>query len=139
MVRVGKCSEPVDGHRLDDKNDINPGLACSKAEDDQRSKCALKTLVSSVGSIELSPRQTLCCGKGNAMPTTAIVIGGSLAGMCAARVLSEFVDAVTVIERDAYPSAHDFRPGVPQARHVHNLLAGGLREFEGFSQVSNVG
>ena len=66
------------------------------------------------------------------MPTTAIVIGGSLAGMCAARVLSNFVDAVTVIERDAYPSAHDFRPGVPQARHVHNLLAGGLREFEGF-------
>ncbi|HEV2546195.1 MAG TPA: FAD-dependent monooxygenase [Stellaceae bacterium] len=66
------------------------------------------------------------------MPTTAIVIGGSLAGMCAARVLSDFVDAVTIIERDVYPAAHDFRPGVPQARHVHNLLAGGLREFEGF-------
>jgi 2-polyprenyl-6-methoxyphenol hydroxylase-like FAD-dependent oxidoreductase len=70
--------------------------------------------------------------KGNAMPTTAIVIGGSLSGMCAARVLSDFVDAVMIIERDAYPSAHDFRPGVPQARHVHNLLAGGLRAFEGF-------
>lgn len=67
------------------------------------------------------------------MPTTsALVIGGSLAGMCAARVLSDFVDRVTIIERDAYPSAHDFRPGVPQARHVHNLLARGLREFEGF-------
>jgi 2-polyprenyl-6-methoxyphenol hydroxylase-like FAD-dependent oxidoreductase len=67
------------------------------------------------------------------LPTTsAVVIGGSLAGMCAARVLSDFVDAVTIIERDAYPSAHDFRPGVPQARHVHNLLARGLREFEGF-------
>ena len=60
------------------------------------------------------------------------MIGGSLAGMCAARVLSDFVDTVTVIERDAYPSAHDFRPGVPQARHVHNLLARGLREFERF-------
>lgn len=67
------------------------------------------------------------------MPTTnALVIGGSLAGMCAARVLSDFVDRVTIIERDTYPSAHDFRPGVPQARHVHNLLARGLREFEGF-------
>jgi hypothetical protein len=55
-----------------------------------------------------------------------------LAGMCAARVLSEFVDKVTVIERDAYPSAPEFRPGVPQARHVHNLLARGLREFESF-------
>jgi 2-polyprenyl-6-methoxyphenol hydroxylase-like FAD-dependent oxidoreductase len=67
------------------------------------------------------------------MPTTsALVIGGSLAGMCAARVLSDFVDRVTIIERDTYPSAYDFRPGVPQARHVHNLLARGLREFEGF-------
>jgi 2-polyprenyl-6-methoxyphenol hydroxylase-like FAD-dependent oxidoreductase len=65
-------------------------------------------------------------------PTRAVVIGGSLAGMCAARVLSDFVDRVTIIERDAYPSAYDFRPGVPQARHVHNLLARGLREFEGF-------
>jgi 2-polyprenyl-6-methoxyphenol hydroxylase-like FAD-dependent oxidoreductase len=67
------------------------------------------------------------------MPTTsALVIGGSLAGMCAARVLSDVVDRVTIIERDAYPSALDFRPGVPQARHVQNLLARGLREFEGF-------
>ena len=64
--------------------------------------------------------------------TSALVIGGSLAGMCAARVLSDVVDRVTIIERDAYPSAHDFRPGVPQARHVHNLLARGLREFEAF-------
>ena len=64
--------------------------------------------------------------------TSALVIGGSLAGMCAARVLSDFVDRVTIIERDAYPSAPDFRPGVPQARHVHNLLARGLHEFEGF-------
>ena len=63
---------------------------------------------------------------------SALVIGGGLAGMCAARVLSDFVDKVTVIERDAYPSAPEFRPGVPQARHVHNLLARGLREFENF-------
>ncbi len=65
-------------------------------------------------------------------PTSAVVIGGSLPGMCAARVLSDFVDTVTIVERDAYAPAHDFRPGVPQARHVHNLLARGLREFEGF-------
>jgi 2-polyprenyl-6-methoxyphenol hydroxylase-like FAD-dependent oxidoreductase len=63
---------------------------------------------------------------------SALVIGGSLAGMCAARVLSEHFDKVTIVERDAYPSTPDFRPGVPQARHVHNLLARGLREFESF-------
>src|SRR5215472_14444921 len=66
------------------------------------------------------------------MPTSALVIGGSLAGMCAARILSDVVDRVTLVERDAYPSAHEFRAGVPQARHVHNLLARGLREFESF-------
>src|SRR5215472_7638049 len=60
----------------------------------------------------------------------AIVIGGSLAGMCAARVLSDFVDSVTVIERDSYPADRHFRTGVPQARHLHNLLARGLREYE---------
>jgi len=81
----------------------------------------------------LSSRYLLCrFAKGNAIQTTAIVIGGSLAGMCAARVLSEFADAVTLIERDAYPSGLEFRPGIPQARHVHNLLARGLREFESF-------
>jgi 2-polyprenyl-6-methoxyphenol hydroxylase-like FAD-dependent oxidoreductase len=65
--------------------------------------------------------------------TSALVIGGSLAGMCAARVLSDAFDRVTIVERDAYPSApDDFRTGVPQARHVHNLLARGLREFESF-------
>jgi 2-polyprenyl-6-methoxyphenol hydroxylase-like FAD-dependent oxidoreductase len=52
--------------------------------------------------------------------------------MSAARVLSDVVDTVTIVERDAYPSGHDFRPGVPQARHVHNLLARGLRELEAF-------
>ena len=64
--------------------------------------------------------------------TSALVIGGSLAGMCSARVLSDSFDKVTIIERDACPSTPDFRPGVPQARHVHNLLARGLREFESF-------
>src|SRR5215475_4583348 len=64
--------------------------------------------------------------------TSALVIGGSLAGMCAARVLSDIVDRVTIIERDAYPPNLEFRPGVPQARHVHNLLARGLRELDGF-------
>ena len=52
--------------------------------------------------------------------------------MCAARVLSDVVDRVTIVERDTYPSSHEFRAGVPQARHVHNLLARGLREFDSF-------
>ena len=69
----------------------------------------------------------------------AIVIGGSMAGLCAARVLSGFYDKVTVIDRDAYPAGAHERPGVPQSRHVHALLARGRIEldrlFPGFEKT----
>src|SRR4029450_8544052 len=78
------------------------------------------------------PARPLAFAERSCMSTSALVIGGSLAGMCAARALSEVVDSVTIVERDAYPSAHEFRAGVPQARHVHNLLARGLRELDSF-------
>ena len=56
----------------------------------------------------------------------AIVIGASIAGLCAAAVLSEHFDRVTIIERDAYPEgASDHRKGVPQGRHTHILLRAG--------------
>lgn len=69
----------------------------------------------------------------------AIVIGGSMAGLCAARVLSGFYDKVTVIDRDSYPAGAHERPGVPQSRHVHALLARGRLELErlfpGFEKI----
>ena len=60
----------------------------------------------------------------------AIVIGGSIAGLCAGRVLSDFFDHVTVIDRDTYPTGTQERAGVPQSRHVHALLARGRQELE---------
>lgn len=60
----------------------------------------------------------------------AIVIGGSIAGLLAARVLTEHFDHVILIERDNYPDTPDFRPGVPQGRHVHVLLLRGQQELE---------
>lgn len=57
----------------------------------------------------------------------AIVIGGSMAGLLAARVLSDHFERVTVIERDLLPTAAEFRPGVPQAHHLHILLAQGRK------------
>ncbi|OPX10089.1 NAD(P)/FAD-dependent oxidoreductase [Mycobacterium sp. AT1] len=60
----------------------------------------------------------------------AIVIGGSLAGLCAARVLSDFYDRVTIYERDALPDQPNNRTAVPQGRHVHLLMARGAAEFE---------
>jgi flavin-dependent dehydrogenase len=60
----------------------------------------------------------------------AIVIGASISGLAAARVLSERFDHVTVAERDALPFANDNRRGVPQGRHGHGLLASGFNEFK---------
>jgi 2-polyprenyl-6-methoxyphenol hydroxylase-like FAD-dependent oxidoreductase len=46
----------------------------------------------------------------------AVVCGASMAGLLAARVLSEFYASVTVVERDVLPEAATPRRGVPQAR-----------------------
>lgn len=55
----------------------------------------------------------------------AVVIGGSIAGLLAARVLSDHFEQVTVIERDELTDDAEPRKGVPQGRHVHLLQAGG--------------
>jgi len=59
----------------------------------------------------------------------AIVIGGSMAGLLAARVLSDHFERVTIIERDQLIDDAEPRKGVPQGRHVHALLAGGTAIF----------
>jgi len=60
----------------------------------------------------------------------AIVIGASLGGLCAARVLSDISERVTVYERDELPDGPKNRNAVPQGRHVHLLMARGAQEFE---------
>jgi len=60
----------------------------------------------------------------------AVVIGGSMAGMCAAKAVAPHFDRVTVVDRDAYPGEPVYRKGVPQARHVHALLARGRNGLE---------
>ncbi len=60
----------------------------------------------------------------------AVVIGASIAGMCAARVLSDFYDRVTVFERDDLPDGPAHRSAVPQGRHVHLLMARGAQELD---------
>jgi 2-polyprenyl-6-methoxyphenol hydroxylase-like FAD-dependent oxidoreductase len=48
-----------------------------------------------------------------------------MGGLVAARVLADFYDEVTVVERDLLPQAAANRRGVPQGRHVHALLGRG--------------
>jgi flavin-dependent dehydrogenase len=60
----------------------------------------------------------------------AIVIGGSMAGLLAARVLADHFERVTIVERDRLPGEPSPRKGVPQARHVHALLVRGRTILE---------
>ncbi len=62
--------------------------------------------------------------------THALVIGGSIAGLCACRVLAERFDRVTVVDRDQFPAGAQHRKGVPQSRHPHAMLDAGRRELE---------
>jgi 2-polyprenyl-6-methoxyphenol hydroxylase-like FAD-dependent oxidoreductase len=55
----------------------------------------------------------------------AIVLGGSMAGLLAARVLCDHFARVTLVERDRLPEGSESRRGVPQGRHIHGLLAKG--------------
>ncbi|WP_406813860.1 FAD-dependent oxidoreductase [Mycobacterium sp. M23085] len=64
----------------------------------------------------------------------ALVLGASMAGLVAARALSEFFDTVTVVERDPLPDLPPetaaARRGVPHGRHLHALLPRGAVVLE---------
>jgi 2-polyprenyl-6-methoxyphenol hydroxylase-like FAD-dependent oxidoreductase len=62
----------------------------------------------------------------------ALVIGGSIAGLLTAKVLSKYFEQVTIIERDSFPEQPENRQGLPQAPHVHVLLKRGQQILEQF-------
>jgi 2-polyprenyl-6-methoxyphenol hydroxylase-like FAD-dependent oxidoreductase len=53
----------------------------------------------------------------------AVVLGASMAGLVTARVLTEFYDRVTVVERDELDDSAAPRRGVPQSKQPHAILA----------------
>ena len=57
----------------------------------------------------------------------AVVCGASMGGLLAARVLADFYDTVTVVERDVLPENTTQRRGVPQGKHLHMMLSRGTR------------
>ena len=74
-----------------------------------------------------------------AMPAgRAVVVGSGMAGLFSTRVLSDSFDEVVLIDRDNIPEAPSTRAGVPQGRHFHALLPGGLNIacdlFTGFTE-----
>ncbi|MGY1580309.1 FAD-dependent oxidoreductase [Streptomyces sp. MN13] len=64
------------------------------------------------------------------MSRRAVVVGAGLAGMLAAATLSTVVDEVIVWDRDDLPDGPEHRKGLPQGRHAHLLMAGGLAAME---------
>ena len=60
----------------------------------------------------------------------AVVLGASMAGLLAARVLADAYAQVTVVDRDQLPAGSAQRRGVPQGFHLHALLARGQQALE---------
>ena len=63
-------------------------------------------------------------------PKRAVVIGGSLAGLLAARVLHDHFDEVWLLERHPLPADDEPRRATPHTRHTHALLARGRQAIE---------
>lgn len=60
----------------------------------------------------------------------AVVLGASMGGLLAARVLADAYQRVTVVDRDLLPERAADRRGVPQGRHAHGLLARGAQVLD---------
>ncbi|MFF2542631.1 FAD-dependent oxidoreductase [Kitasatospora sp. NPDC058063] len=60
----------------------------------------------------------------------AVVLGGSIAGLLAARVLSESYPRVVIVERDKILGVRGPRRGVPHGNHAHGLVARGHQIME---------
>ncbi|GAB7522368.1 FAD-dependent oxidoreductase [Paraburkholderia sp. 2C] len=56
----------------------------------------------------------------------AVVIGAGVGGMAAAQALVGSFEQIVLIERDVLPADPEARAGVPQGRHPHVLLPGGV-------------
>jgi 2-polyprenyl-6-methoxyphenol hydroxylase-like FAD-dependent oxidoreductase len=62
----------------------------------------------------------------------AVVLGASMSGLLAARVLADFYRTVTVVERDVLPTDSAQRRGVPQGQHGHALQPRGSQVLDTF-------
>lgn len=62
--------------------------------------------------------------------STAVVIGGSIAGMASAKVLTESFERVIVLEKDQDHRRSEGRPGAAQGWHLHHLLIAGQQQLD---------
>lgn len=60
-----------------------------------------------------------------------VVLGASMAGLLAARVLADRFTEVVLVDRDDLTEAKGYRRGVPHGRHAHGIMAKGQQILEG--------
>jgi len=68
----------------------------------------------------------------DATKTRAVVLGGSIAGLFAARVLADAYDEVQIVDRDKLIGVDGARRNCPQGKHINGLLARGQLVMEEF-------
>ncbi len=83
--------------------------------------------LSVVGAVSSRPDPARLRAQGRG---TAVVLGGSIAGITTAKVLSEFFPRVVVLEQDPVHRRHEGRNGAAQGWHLHHLLIAGQRQLE---------
>ncbi|TDC42959.1 FAD-dependent oxidoreductase [Micromonospora sp. KC213] len=59
-----------------------------------------------------------------------VVLGASMGGLLAARVLADRYAEVLLVDRDEVTGVSGYRPGVPHGRHAHGLVARGYQILE---------
>ncbi|MBP1081353.1 MULTISPECIES: FAD-dependent oxidoreductase [Bacillus] len=62
----------------------------------------------------------------------ALIIGGSIAGLLAARVLADYYEEVLIVDKDDLPEYPQVRSDTPQAFHPHRFTESGKIIFERF-------
>lgn len=78
-----------------------------------------------------SKKEEIMENKSTIQKKNALVIGGGIAGLLVARVLSDHYSTVQVIERDSSPQEPGIRPGAPQSFHLHQVLPRGEAIIQG--------
>jgi 2-polyprenyl-6-methoxyphenol hydroxylase-like FAD-dependent oxidoreductase len=63
----------------------------------------------------------------NRLGEHVVVIGGSIAGLISARVLADYFDQVTILERDHIEPRPAVHKSTPQGNHLHAVAIGGLQ------------
>lgn len=60
----------------------------------------------------------------------AVILGGSIAGLFAARAAADAYDEVVIVDRDVIRDVDGIRRGCPQGKHINGLLAAGQQAME---------